>query len=351
MSCEHECKRPPVFPANIYNRPGLSRFNYRIGTYTSMRTHMLDQLVKHPALAGWTHLGSDEPAIALLEGAATLGDILTFYQQFYGNETKLGTAAWSTSIHDLIRLTGYRPAPGLGGTALFSLQVDGLQPVVVPAGFAFEAQLANQDAPSQFESTDALTAYSAFNAFHLYRPRLGLQPIRKGATSLDIARFGGARNLATRAEPDLREGDRLLILTGPADAHEILVVASVDVHLDRVTIHFEGALQENHPPEVRAFKIGRTFRHFGADAPRKFTTFRESPPSVRVHDTRFKRRTASTDTGPASFYTRLRRRQMPLDQEVDDLAVGARVICVGRRVEPTAGNFVLVFRAKLPGPM
>jgi len=278
MSCEHDCSNPPVFPIDIHNRPGLSRFEYRIGTYPSMRTHMLDQLVKHPALVGWSHLGSDEPAIALLEGVATLGDILTFYQQFYGNETKLGTAAWSQSIRDLIRLTGYRPAPGLGGTALFALQVDNPLPVIVPAGFPFEAQLLTQDAPSRFESTAPLKAYGAFNAFHLYRPRLGLQPIRKGATSLDIARFGSARDLATRAEPDLQQGDRIMILTGPFDAHEILVVDSVDVHLDRVTIHFDGALQQNHPAEVRAFKIGRTFRHFGADAPREFTTFRENSP-------------------------------------------------------------------------
>jgi len=284
MSCEHDCDRPPVFPSEIHNRPGLSHFGYRIGTYAKMRAHMLDRLAKEPALSGWTHFGPDEPGIALLEGTAIIGDILTFYQQLYGNETKLGTADWSESVADLIRITGYRPAPGLGGAALFALEIDGTDPVVVPAGFPFEAQLETQDAPSLFESTAAIEAYPAFNAFHLYRPRLGLQPIGRGAASLDIVRLGTAADLATRAEADLKEGDRVMILSGPFDPQEILVVSSVEEHLDRVTIHFDGAVQESHPAEVTAYKIGRTFRHFGADAPREFTTFRESPPKVHLHD-------------------------------------------------------------------
>ena len=48
-------------------------------------------------LASWTHRTADDPGIALLEGAAILGDILTFYQQHYANEAFLRTAAWRTS--------------------------------------------------------------------------------------------------------------------------------------------------------------------------------------------------------------------------------------------------------------
>ena len=150
MSCEHDCDRPPLFPAEIWNRPGLSRFGYRIGDYATMRAHMLDRLVKAPALAGWTHLGPDEPGIALLEGTALVGDILTFYQELYGNETKLPTADWQESVFDLVRLTGYRPAPGLGGVTVFALEVDAR--VVVPAGFAFQAKLEGFDKPSIFET-------------------------------------------------------------------------------------------------------------------------------------------------------------------------------------------------------
>jgi hypothetical protein len=345
MSCEHDCDRPPAFPIDIANRPGLTHVRYRLGAYARMRAHMRDRLVKAPALAGWTHLGADEPGIALLEGTALIGDILTFYQELYGNETWLATARWPDNVADLVRLTGYRPAPGLGGAAVFALAVEGETPVLVPAGFPIEAQLEGFEAPSKFETEAAIEAFPAFNAFHLYRPRLGLQPIAKGATSLDVVKLGGATDLATRmtAEDEIGAGDRIMILSGPFDPHEILVVAAVETRLDRVTLHFEGAVQESHPAEVTAFKIGRTFRHYGADAPGTFTTFRESPPKVSVHDTEFERPTGASSAGSAR-YTALGARQVPLAQEVDDLAVGSRIVCTGRAVSPQVATFALVRR-------
>ena len=118
--------RPPgPFPAPVRNRPGLSHSDTASATTPPCAPTCWTGWSRRPALPGWTHLGSDEPGIALLEGAATLGDILTFYQELYANETKLRTAAWQDSVFDLVRLTGYRPAPGLGGDALFALEVDG----------------------------------------------------------------------------------------------------------------------------------------------------------------------------------------------------------------------------------
>ena len=340
MSCEHDCDRPALFPAPIRNRPGLSHFRYRIGDYATMRGHMLDRLVKAPALAGWTHLGPDEPGIALLEGAALLGDILTFYQELYANETKLPTAAWQDSIFNLVRLTGYRPAPGLGGAATFALDV--AETTIVPAGFAFQAQLDGFEKPSIFESTAAIEALPAFGAFHLYRRRKGLQPI-KGATSLDIVKLGGRTDLATRADHGIKAGDRVLILSGPLDPYEIVVVKDTVEHLDRVTLNLEGIVQEDHPAEVTAFRIGRSFRHFGADAPREFATYRDDPPKTTMHDTKFDRRTAGTSS-PGVNYTSLGPLQFPLDSEVDDLAAGSRVICVGRVSEPAVRDFAFVRR-------
>ncbi len=340
MSCEHDCDRPARFPRLIDNRPGLSRFQYRIGDYASMRAHMLDQLVKSPALAGWTHLGPDEPGIALLEGTALIGHILAFYQELYGNETKLRTADWQDSVFDLVRLTGYRPAPGLGGKTVFALEVD--EQTVVPAGFAFQAQLEGFEKPSIFESEAAIEAFPSFGAFHFYRRRLGPQAI-KGKSSLDIVRLGGSTALDERSEHGIEAGDRVLIMSGPLDPYEILVVADTETHLDRVTLHLEGEVQQNHGSEVTAFKIGRVFRHFGADAPREFSTFREDPPKSIIHETKFGRRTTATSPGRPN-YSSLGKRQMPLDSEVDDLAVGSRMVCIGRITEPEARTFAFVRR-------
>ena len=60
------------------NRPGLSRFNYRIGTYGSIREFLFSRIDSTADLQTWTHRAPDDPAVALLEGASILGDILTF---------------------------------------------------------------------------------------------------------------------------------------------------------------------------------------------------------------------------------------------------------------------------------
>ena len=71
------------------NRPALPHVNYRIGTYGTIREWLLHQVNQTPKLKNWTHRTPDDPAIALLEGASILGDILTFYQETYANEAFL----------------------------------------------------------------------------------------------------------------------------------------------------------------------------------------------------------------------------------------------------------------------
>ena len=106
MSCDHNCTPPAVFPKAITNRPGLPRIDYRIGASAELRERMIQLLNKDPRLAAWTHRGADDPGIALLEGTAIVGDILTFYQQLYANEQYLRTAQWRESVAELVRLLG-----------------------------------------------------------------------------------------------------------------------------------------------------------------------------------------------------------------------------------------------------
>jgi len=252
MSCEHDCNTPPMFPAELWNRPGLKHFRYRIGNYTTMRERMLDELVKAPMLSGWTHLGADEPGIALLESTAMLGDILTFYQELYANETKLGTANWEESVFDLIRLTGYRPAPGLGGASTFALDVDSRS--IVPAGFAFQADLKGFDQPSVFESTTTIEAFPAFGHFHLYRRRLGLQPIR-GATSLDIARIGNRTDLLSRQDHGIEVGDRILLMSGPFAPHILVLILRVNFQHSKKVHRKQVCMKHNSTEALQAQRI------------------------------------------------------------------------------------------------
>ncbi len=114
------CEGKLQFPKLLTNRPGLPHIDFRIGAYPDFLEAIMRRLNTDPVLSSWTYRGSDDPGIALLEGAAVLGDILTFYQELYANEAYLGTALWRESVADLVRLTGYLLSPGVGGKASFA---------------------------------------------------------------------------------------------------------------------------------------------------------------------------------------------------------------------------------------
>lgn len=305
MSCQHDCEHPAVFPRAIFNRPGLDSIGYRIGSYADMLTDMLGRLNASPALVHFTHRKADDPAIALLESAAIVGDILSFYQQLYANEAYLQTAQWRDSIADLVKLLGYRLAPGLGGHARFALVANGAVAVTVPQGFGFQAQLDGAPKPANFETSAPVVAYPGLSEFHLYRPRY----TPSIANSIDTFVISGADVVSLKA------GDRLMVGVvrpddGSLDHSQIVVVDKTWTSLGIRYVKIKGAITcldtphsflvqnpfQNHfsvgaissaqrtitvtelinadgertitsAAELRAYKIAQSFRHFGHAAP------------------------------------------------------------------------------------
>jgi predicted phage baseplate assembly protein len=238
MSCQHECEQPLVFPRPIFNRPGLDSIAYRIGSYADMRSFMLGRLDEEPALARFTHRKADDPAIALIESAAIVGDILSFYQQLYANEAFLRTAQWRESVADLVKLLGYRLAPGLGGHARFALVASGTRPVTVPQGFGFKAQLDGAPKPADFETSAAVTAYPGLSEFHLYRPRY-TPSIVNGTTTFVV---GGATDAVS-----LKAGDKIMVGVaraddGSLDHSQILIVDKTWVSFGMRYVTTKGAV-------------------------------------------------------------------------------------------------------------
>jgi predicted phage baseplate assembly protein len=226
MSCEHDCERPADFPALIFNRPALPRIGYRVGGYAEMRAHMLALIDQSPALSTWTHRGPDDPGIALIESAAIVGDILSLYQEDYANETWLRTALRRDAITDLVRLLGYRPAPGLGGRARFALAVKGDRPVRVSAGLQLKAQLEGADAPATFETETGVEARPALSEFRLYRPR-SVPSIVNGMKSFEY-----------RGSVELKAGDKLMVGLAKGDAANAAYDHTQILIVDKVTEAF-----------------------------------------------------------------------------------------------------------------
>ena len=355
--CRNDCVEPLRFPRLIDNRASLSHIGYRIGTYSDIWEYLRRNLDKTAELAKWTHRGADDPGIALLQGAAILGDILTFYQEHYANEAYLRTAQWRESIADLVRLLGYHLSPGLGGKAQFAFEVKGEAPVVVPSRFPLKAQLQDHAKPSEFETTSEFTAYPWLSKFNLYRP-LTTPYLKKDIQELRIIL---PDQFITPIE--LKPGDRLLLgeagnVADPTRLTnaEIVVIDSIrELHGTKL-YKLKGAMKRTADIlELTAFKLARTFHHFGHNGP---PTFTKVPSKVKSTVTVVNSTTTSTESDlpplkttafsrwldyltesydPAFSYpgntstTRivipsLQQKDFPLDGEVQDLATGTRLV-------------------------
>lgn len=344
--CRNDCVEKSPFPRPIHNRAGLSHIHYRIGSYAHFRQALLGGLDKEPLLANWTHREPDDPGIALLEGAAIVGDILTFYQELYANEAYIRTAQWRESIADLVRLTGYRLSPGVGGKSLFAFEVKTKtgKSITIPAGFPIKAQLTGQDKAADFETLKALEAQPALGKFNLYRPRQAQADIAAGMDHLEIQSVNGLLDATSITSAPLKPGDLVMLVpnsdmfdvSGTAYSTqklpEILVVKEVKTILDRTAIYFEGALTQSWGQGATAYRIGRSFRHFGYNAPANIVEYDDTAKTVDFIPTQFHRYVGGTHYGTgagAAYYTPLSHYRMPLDMEVDDLAAGGKLICRG----------------------
>jgi hypothetical protein len=329
------------------NRPGLPRIAFRIGRYADFVEAMKRGIDAAPELAGWTHRLPDDPGIALIEGAAIVGDILTFYQETYANEAYLRTAAWRESVSELVRLTGYRLSPGIGGRATLALEVRGTLPVVIREGFPVKIELADVTTPAEFRTDIELVALPPLGRFNLYRPRDYAGSIASGATSIELATVDGSGGGAALSAFELKAGDRLMLVpnedmwstsgtpfvTQPPP--QVVTVAKLTRVLDRVIVDLEKPIVGSWASPAHAWRLGRTFRHFGHNAPVNLIepvsdtsgniTGSKMRATVFERNFQFTNR-VSLDDG----YTSLARTDLPLDQEVSDFAVGGTVIVQGR---------------------
>jgi len=335
--CGNDCIEKLLFPKPRENRPGLSRIDYRIGTYWDFREALLRKLNRDTVLEQWTHREPDDPGIALLEGAAVLGDILTFYQDLYANEAYLRTARWRESIADLVRLTGYLLSPGVGGSATFAVEIKNKEntPVIIPAGFPIKAQVKGLKQTADFETLEAFTAYPFLSKFNLYR-RLYTPNFTRATTEFYI--FSPDSETTGTTPIELKKGDRLLIGTLDSAANPTRFLESETIIIDdvrqlhgRQLFKIKGALKTNwNNFSLYGFKLGRTFRHFGHNAPPEIAKINGNCASFLAKTT-YKRRlyTNTSTTGYTVIEPALTTQEIPLDIEIQDLAVGSRFLIQG----------------------
>lgn len=333
--CTNNCVPPQLFPRTIDNRPSLSRIAFRIGTYSSIRQALFHGIDSTPLLLPWTHRLPDDPGIALLEGVAILGDILTFYQELYANEAFLRTATWPDSITDLVRLLGYRPAPGIGGVANAAFEFKGATPVVVTAGFGFNAQIVGQPSPVDFETAAPLAALPQLSRFSLYAPWT-TPAIAVGTAALSVPTAAlAAAGVTIKAKDRLALVDPATVADPSAVNWQTAVVAGVATELDQTVITLNGSWQGSAPSggTLMAYKLGRSFHAYGYNAPAN---------EIAISGGTITTTPVSTTISLAEILY-----AFPLERKVDDLSAGATMLADLRVTTFHGNNFEYLLAANV----
>jgi len=345
------------FPARPSNRAGLARIAYRIGAFPEFRELLMRRIDEAVELRAWTHREPDDPGIALLEGAAIVGDILTFYQEHYANEAFLRTASWRESIDRLTRLIGYRLAPGIGGPTTFAFEVKGTRPVTIPQGFPVKAELQGAEKAGNFRMDAEITAWPHLSAFNLYRARHYTSYVPANADTVEIHTAGGDDSHAAIAALELKAGDKIMLI--PAEpawtaggtsfsanqkSPQVVEVKAVETALGRTRVTFETPIAQSWSTPVRAFRLGRNFRHFGQAAPATYVQNKLDASGTitgaRERTTQFVRHVrAGHECANTSMSIGLPGELIPLDGQVNGLAVGGRVIVEARIRNGSGGGY------------
>ncbi|MFF3060750.1 putative baseplate assembly protein [Streptomyces sp. NPDC057909] len=201
-------------PKALYNAPGQTALNYRVGEYGSFLAVMLDRLASpaYPALRGLTVRTPDDPSVGLLDAWAVVGDLLTFHSERIADEGYLRTADEHRSLALLGRLVGHRPRPGIAADTHLAYTLDRDPraedvPVLVPRGARANSVPSTSDEESQaFETSEDLIARWAWNELAVRRRRPALLTPDDLRKRPEIFVSGTGTSLQT--------GDRLLFVFG-----------------------------------------------------------------------------------------------------------------------------------------
>jgi len=205
------CDERRAVPSPHYNPPGQPALRYRLGTHHSFLQRMMARLSQQSDATGRRPLATlttrdvADHSLALLDAAATLADVLTFYQERIANEGFLRTATERQSVLFLARAIGYELKPGVAASTYLAFTLDDSPAApaqtVIPAGTQVQSIPSKQgELPQTFETTDEFVARKAWNAL---RPRVTRpQNLNKGSQTLYLA------GVDTRLQP----GDYLLLV-------------------------------------------------------------------------------------------------------------------------------------------
>jgi hypothetical protein len=157
-----------------------------------------------------TTRATSDPSIALLDAWATVGDVLTFYEERFANEGFLRTATERNSVLQMARLVGYRLRPGVAASSFLAFTMEKDHDATIPKGTRAQSLPGPGELPQPFETSADLEARALWNdlAPRLTAPMYITQGLIVDPKSPFPLYFDG---VATNLKP----GDPLLFLFSP----------------------------------------------------------------------------------------------------------------------------------------
>jgi len=201
--CEGLTAQTPIVVAN---RPGLSAIAYRVGTHDQFKQSMLAALsdIARPALQRLKTRDDDDFSIALLDAAATMADVLTFYQERFANESYLRTATERRSLLELARLIGYELRPGVAASTFLAFTMDDTPgaplETAVDVGTKVQSVPGPDEKPQTFETVEKIIARVDWNA------------IKPQTTQKFVPQFGDTHVYLKGTGTNLKPGDAVLFV-------------------------------------------------------------------------------------------------------------------------------------------
>jgi hypothetical protein len=166
MSCPcdpHTCRGPLAIAA------GLNHLPRALASFPAWRSEILAAVGRETALADWRARESGDLGLMLLEMAAYVLDVASFYDQLVANESYLATASLSGTQRRLVSLLGYLPRPAIGSSVWLAAEVDGPRLIQVPAGTAFRSGAFQGQPPQVFELEQEATLEPRLNRYEVER--------------------------------------------------------------------------------------------------------------------------------------------------------------------------------------
>ncbi|AMP37641.1 hypothetical protein [Ralstonia solanacearum] len=248
------CCEGQTGPAPVQNAPGLPALTYRVDTQPGFYARMLQSLplarsnandaAAPRPLARLLTRTQDDPTVALIDAAACVADVLTFYQERIANEGYLRTATERRSVLELARAIGYELKPGVAASVHLAFMVEdapGAPGIVTLAqGTAVQSIPPQGKLPQVFETGAEIVARAEWNAL-----------VPRQARPADMAVLHADSGMSPDAGRDVLVllGSSGSFLAGTNGLHEGLASAALY------------RLDPNLPidPEVDAIEVGRVY--------------------------------------------------------------------------------------------